>query len=369
MGEDAPPEILHIAGEKQVNIAWEHLDHGKFLCVNPLIFFILRVLQHPFNVVKTRYQAQRRHSLYASSTTTALLTLRHEGIRGLYRGFGTSALQLGVQQFYILTYEYLRSARRYSTPVAESTRNAASAAVAVFLAQLVANPIDVVAQRLMLQGQLTSGTPMPPRSTSAHTTVAPLAEGAAAAASAGAPAPPPTRGAAGSTIRDVVRHIVAERGVRGLWAGFHVSCLQFIPSASMWWASYPIFRREAALRLAPLLAAAPSDPSAVDANGRRDWRSYIEVGRVAELLAGACASATVAVVMNPVDVVRVRTQVEGLTGGAVLRTLLLEEGAKGLFKGTAARVAMLVPQGAMSSSAYELVKRLSIKDEFRDRLL
>lgn len=62
------------------------------------------------------------------------------------------------------------------------------------------------------------------------------------------------------------------------------------------------------------------------------------------------------------DVVRTRVQVEGVGVVETCRTLLREEGARGFLRGITARMLLLVPNGAIMMTAYELVKRLSRKD-------
>ena len=366
---------MEAAEEPISNIAWEDLNLRRFFIINPAVFLVLRTLQHPFNVIKTRFQMQRSHSLYTSTYSVLRTTLRTEGVPGLYRGFGTSALQLVVQQLYILSYEYLRSSRRYEESEfpapSESVRNAAAAAVAVALAQIIANPIDVVAQRMMLQGQLVSNAPMPPRAASTSTSVAPVAEGTTATGASvlvgqlDNAKPRATMG-----VLEVLRTVHGERGLLGMWAGFWVSTAQFVPSAALWWSTYPYFKErlravvEGPLRVPSLSSSvvAFAQPNSVIA--APDWREIAPPRRIAEVLAGSASSLTVAIALNPLDIVRVRTQVEGKPAMFILRQLLAQEGVRGLWKGTAARVAMLVPHGAFSSSAYELVKRLSLaRDE------
>ena len=354
------------------SLEWRDLDKSRFFLYNPAVFLALRVLQHPANVVKTRYQVQQRNSLYASPTGTLIQTLRYEGVRGLYRGFSTSTLMLVVQQAYIMMYEYLRSAERYSVPLSESTRNALAAGVSVLLVQVPANPVDVVTQRLFLQGQLLSNAPMqapaPPSSTAA---VGPLAAGAAAS--------PPSAGTPSSTgvprvltAREVAVSVLREHGLlRGFYSGFLISCAQFIPSSSLWWWSYPLYRDH----LRSMLAAPPApdsrdsrdagatSPAAAGVSVRSWLASVIPAARLAEVLGGACSSATVAVAVNPIDIVRTRAQVEGKPALAVFRELLAVEGARGLLKGATARMAMLTPQGALTVTAYELVKRMSMIED------
>lgn len=351
-GESAPYQSLE----------WRDLDKSRFFVINPCVFFVIRTLQHPFNVVKTRFQVQAKHALYASTSSTLVQTLRHEGLRGLYRGFGTSTLMLAVQQLFIVTYEFLRSSDRYSSvQVAESSRNGAAAAAAVLLAQVIANPIDVVAQRLMLQGQIVTHAPM--TGSTSPSTVAPVA-----GAAGGVAAPPVRTGGSSGIPRvlsavEVLNHVYKSRGMYGFYAGFAVSCAQFIPSASLWWFTYPIYRDA----LLPQLRSAREEAL----SGSGDLNPWMALGtlctlvppaRVAEVMAGSAASATVAIMLNPVDIIRTRVQVEGRSALSVARHLVATEGLKGLWKGTTARIAMLVPQGAMSVWAYEFVKRMSARE-------
>lgn len=67
--------------------------------------------------------------------------------------------------------------------------------------------------------------------------------------------------------------------------------------------------------------------------------------------------------MNPLDLVRCRVQTEGRGAIAVFKELIKEEGLRGMMKGTTSRMAMLIPQGALSIFAYELTKRLSMKEQ------
>jgi len=400
---DETPSPRETAGYR--SLAWEDLDKTRFFLINPCVFFFLRLIQHPANVVKTRYQVQQRHALYASTWGTATQTLRHEGIRGLYRGFGTSSIMLVVQQAYIVMYEYLRSKERYSPALrlTEPTRNGIAAAVSVFAVQLLANPVDVVTQRLMVQGQFVSNSamqsPAPPSSTAA---IGPVAIGSGAvtsavppaqatgAASSGAAATVGVRSAVAAssltglgggamllrkpqapaplplprmmTGREIFLHVLRSRGAHGFYSGFFVSCAQFIPSASLWWWSYPQYR--AALLAARTRFESPSSggPGGAEGGVGTVSSSSDAFARLAEILSGSFASATVAVALNPIDIVRTRTQVQGGPALAVARALVASEGMRGLWKGTSARMAMLIPQGALSVWAYEFVKRHSARE-------
>ena len=332
------------------SLEWSDLDTTRFFLVNPVIFFALRVLQHPANVIKTRFQTQQRRELYPSIRSTVRATLAREGVRGLYRGFSTSCVLLVVQQAYIVMYERLRARETYEggalAGLSEPARNGLAAAVAVFAVQTIANPVDVVVQRKMLQGQICRAAP---------------------GGGGAAPLESPSRIL---SAREIARDVYRTRGLHGFFSGFFISCLQFVPSASLWWWSYPQFRDA---MLPPLLLAHAAWARATDEDGGGGGAAAARAApaavvppaaafRIAEVLSGSLASATVAVTLNPVDIVRTRTQVEGSPALSVLRGLLAAEGVRGLWKGVLPRIAMLVPQGALSVTAYEFVKRVAARD-------
>lgn len=484
------------------SLEWESLDHTRFFLLNPTVFLVLRALQHPANVIKTRYMMQQKHALESSPWSTLQSTLRREGVRGLYRGFNVSVSTTILHQSFYISYEWLRSAQRWPSGVSEATRNSLASAFSVFLMQIISNPADVVAQRLMLQGRQLSNEPMrpvQPPSTAASVVAAPVQQQPAVL----------------GTL-DIARRVYAAHGLRGFWAGFWVSNAQFVPANLAWWSSYTVFRdgvwdkMEAAIALAKAVEAEapaggvggrPATASAFDRRGAEEESSYgapsasvaatalasattsapdalgattpeaplhrsqaavaaaatvhasapsttaagvpsvalavpnelpsaappfvvdaaaassapaassavvhavtspriggvaasssspsssapsasspsflsaapgrallalnsvISPFRIAETVAGAAAGAFTAVLTNPLDIVRTRTQSEGLRAMPVVRTLLADEGIRGFWRGTTARLAMLVPHGALSIWAYESVKRWSLKRE------
>jgi solute carrier family 25, member 44 len=328
------------------NLEWAHLNKRKFVLYNVGVFFVIRFLLYPANVVKTRYQMQLRNNLYKSTGQAFLHILRTGGVSALYAGFPTASLFLIVQQAYLFLYEYMRARDRgWPAYFDEPVRNGLSAAVSVCCVQLLGNPIDVVSQRLMLR-ERPSGAQVAPVS-------APAAAAAAAVPPLVALSPVPPRHRA----RDIAMEVYRSKGVRGFYSGFGVSCAQFVPAASLWWSAYPMLRGAYLSffdRASLAWRAGPDStcPGALPAVG--SWTA-----RVSEVLAGASSSLIVAVAVAPLDVIRTRAQIEGMSGLVVTRQLLETEGVRGLWKGVTARAAMLVPQGAVSVWAYEQVKRWS----------
>jgi Mitochondrial carrier protein len=402
---------------------WRDLDKKKFFFFSPLISLCVRALTHPANLVNTKVKAQRGHALYKNPWDAFKKTIDRHGIRGLYRGFGLSSMMLGVHQIYTLTYEYLRSKERYDRfglKLSESARNGLSAGFSVMLVQIIANPIDVLSQRSMVGQRATLPQIQP---AAANTLACPpgtsssVAAASAAAASSSSPSSSSSHssssvgvkatttvraastittaaGAAAAsassssssallgkrmTARELFVHVLQSHGIKGFFSGFWISAAQFVPSTALWWSCYPVFRdgmlpsldsfsrrwmaATSSSSFAELSSSPSSSPSAVvDDHTLLYQPSSPWIARTAEVLAGASASAVVAVSMNPLDLIRCRVQTGGTNASRVFKELIATEGGKGLWKGTTARMAMLIPQGALSIMAYELVKRLSQKE-------
>ncbi|EJT45225.1 S-adenosylmethionine transporter [Trichosporon asahii var. asahii CBS 2479] len=110
--------------------------------------FVSCLIRVPTEVVKQRTQS----GLYgASSYATALTTLRTEGIRGFYRGFGiTIAREIPFSCIQFPLYEWLK-ANLFGTP--NSIQAALCGALAGGTAAALTTPLDVVKTRVMLENQ------------------------------------------------------------------------------------------------------------------------------------------------------------------------------------------------------------------------
>lgn len=106
------------------------------------------LIRVPTEVVKQRTQS----GLYGSSSyATALATLRAEGVRGFYRGFGiTIAREIPFSCIQFPLYEWLK-ARLFGTP--NSLQAALCGALAGGTAAALTTPLDVVKTRVMLENQ------------------------------------------------------------------------------------------------------------------------------------------------------------------------------------------------------------------------
>ncbi|KAL5581970.1 hypothetical protein UlMin_014412 [Ulmus minor] len=174
------------------NIAWQMLDKSKFFFLGAVMFSGISATIYPVVVLKTRQQ----------------IAQSQEGFGALYKGFGTSLLgTIPARALYMAALEVTKSnvgsaTVRLGLPesTAATIANAATGLNVAMAAQLVWTPVDVISQRLMVQG---CGNPKshPNASTCKYLNGI-----------------------------DAFRKIVHTDGPRGLYRGFGISILIYAPS-------------------------------------------------------------------------------------------------------------------------------------------
>lgn len=288
-----PEEVRHIE--------WEEMDKRKFYFFGPTLFLGIRALLYPANLVKTRLQVQRKNALYKGSFDTFVKVVRYEGIRGLYKGFLVSSFGLLAGQCYITTLELVKTrTKNYNSAV----RGFLAGGLASLVGQTITVPVDVVSQKLMVQGQGENTVKLKGAST-------------------------------------IIREIVKSDGPLGLYRGYLISLMTYAPSSAIWWSSYGAYT---GLVGSMVVSGTPH--------------------LIVLATAGALAGLTTATLTNPLDIMRTRLQVGGGKSSFVLqmfRSLLREEGPLGLTKGLSARIIAMVPSSVAMVLGYETVKRLSLK--------
>ncbi|VFQ76227.1 unnamed protein product [Cuscuta campestris] len=264
-----------------------------------------------------------------SSRTTGLSVFKHilrnDGVRGIFRGFGTSAIGslpgrvLALTSLEVSKDMMLKHTQGLDMP--EATRVGMSNAVAGMVSNLISCvyfvPLDVICQRLMVQGlpgtKLCNGT------------------------------------------FDVIRKVMKDEGVRGMYRGFGLTAVYQSPASAMWWGAYAasqhIIWRSVQGYCDDEMVKKPSD------------MQMVTVQATAGMLAGACSS----VITTPVDTVKTRLQVmdDGEGGGfgrhrrpSVMRTakiLLREEGWRGFYRGFGPRFLNMSFYGVTMIVTYELI--------------
>ncbi|CAN4105177.1 unnamed protein product [Withania somnifera] len=323
MEEDESASKIHLPAD----IDWEMLDKSKF--------FSWVLLSFRQQVMSTRIPCLKM----------AGSMLRNEGYRGFYRGFGTSltgtiparALYMGALE---LTKNSVGSATvqlGFSEATSSAIANAAAGLSAAMAAQLVWTPVDVVSQRLMVQGSGNSNC-----------------------------------GVVGlknySGGIDAFRKIVCSDGLRGLYRGFGISILTYAPSNAVWWGSYSIAHRV-------IWGSIGCYCCKKDGEGgyRPDGKAMVAV----QAVSAAMASGVSAVVTMPLDTVKTRLQVldddccsssnsnsrRTPTVFQTVKNLVKEGGFSACYRGLGPRWASMSTSAITMITTYEFLKKLSTKNQ------
>ncbi|EQC34211.1 hypothetical protein SDRG_08414 [Saprolegnia diclina VS20] len=297
-------------------ISWDDLDKRKYYVIGPSVFVFVRAAVYPSNLVKTRLQVQSRSKpLYTGTIDAFRKIVQQEGFLGLYKGFGASLLNIFIGNLYISVYEFTHKLAMENVTETPSVANFISGATASIINQTVIVPLDIVSQRMMIDGQ---GGPSVDQSKSRK-----RAQG----------------------LISIGRDIYRQQGLRGFYKGYIPSICTYAPSSALWWGCYgvvwPHYYRWLNLDIDPM------------------WRQSI-----AQAIGGGTAGVITAVVTNPMDVIRTRTQIHTQFGAVdTFKYLIQRDGIPGLWTGALARVMAMGPSGVLVITAYELVKRLSKKTD------
>ncbi|KAL3824481.1 hypothetical protein ACJIZ3_020510 [Penstemon smallii] len=336
-GESASQEI-HIPAE----IDWQMLNKSKFFFLGATLFSGVSTVLYPVVVLKTRQQVSQSH---LSCIKTAIWITRHDGLRGLYRGFGTSLIgTIPARALYMTALEVTKSnvgiaANRlgFSEPTAAIVANATAGLSAAMAAQLVWTPVDVISQRLMVQGKVI-------QSVSNASYTCKYINGV-----------------------DAFRKILNTDGVRGLYRGFGISLLTYAPSNAAWWVSYSMAQR---LVWGGIERLDNSSSSSSSSSTKNELRLDPKVVMAVQGLSAAMAGGVSALITMPLDTIKTRLQVmdgddnsrKGSTLAQTVRNLVKEGGWMACYRGLGPRWASMSISGTTMITTYEFLKRVSSKN-------
>lgn len=324
--EDQSPAEIHLPAE----IDWEMLDKSRFFFLGAALFSGVSAALYPAVVLKTRLQVSHT-PLSCLRTVTSIL--RHEGPRGFYRGFATSLTgTIPARALYMAALEVTKSSvgtaairLGMTETAAAAASNAAAGLSAAVAAQIIWTPIDVVSQRLMVQGD----------------------------------SPLKYRGGV-----DAFRKILTSDGLGGLYRGFGMSILTYAPSNAVWWASYSVSQR--------IIWSGMGCWVTRSRDSRTGFKPDCGTVAVVQGISAAMAGGAAALVTMPLDTIKTRMQVmdgceeEGMgrmTVGRAVKSLLKEGGWMACYRGLGPRWASMSLSATTMITTYEFLKRFSAKNQ------
>ncbi|PIA38005.1 hypothetical protein AQUCO_02900093v1 [Aquilegia coerulea] len=296
------------------------LNKTRFHVIGAFLFTAQQALLHPMHVVKTRMQVAESGYGHMRGMPVFKHIWRSDGIPGIFRGFGTSAIGslpgrvLALTSLEVSKDIMLKYTKHMDMP--EATRVGIANGVAGMISNLVSCvyyvPLDV---RLIVQGL-------------------------------------PGTIVCNGTF-DVVKKVIRVEGFRGLYRGFGLTAVTQSPASALWWGAYGATQHVIWRRLGY--------------QNDVDKPSNMEMVTV-QATAGMVAAASNSVITTPIDTIKTRLQVMddyGTGRPSVIKTantLLKEEGWRGLYRGFGPRFLNMSLYGTTMMVTYELIKRLSVKE-------
>uniref|UniRef100_A0A7N0TYM2 Mitochondrial carrier protein n=1 Tax=Kalanchoe fedtschenkoi TaxID=63787 RepID=A0A7N0TYM2_KALFE len=336
--EEETEQEIHLPAD----IDWQMLDKSKFFFLGAALFSGVSAVLYPVVVLKTRQQvAQSQYS----SFKTAVSIVRNEGYRALYKGFGTSLMgTIPARALYMTALEVTKSSVGSMTvnfgvpePTAAAIANAAAGMSSAMAAQLVWTPVDVISQRLMVQGGCN-------------------------VKSSGASSCKYANGF------DAFRKILKTDGPRGLYRGFGISILTYAPSNAVWWASYSVAQRLVWGGFGCHICKKTDENSE---NGSYTYKPDSKTVMAVQGVSAAMAGGVSALITMPLDTIKTRLQVldgeengsRGPTIRQTVRNLVKEGGWQACYRGLGPRWASMSMSATTMITTYEFLKRLSAKNQ------
>ncbi|KAF7144790.1 hypothetical protein RHSIM_Rhsim04G0245800 [Rhododendron simsii] len=314
----------NLAALADTNINWDRLDKTRFHIIGAILFTAQSALLHPTAVVKTRMQVDGSGLSHMRGVTVFKQILKNDGIPGIFRGFGTSAVGslpgrvLALTSLEVSKDMMLKYTERLN--MSEATRVGIANGVAGMLSNLVSCayfvPLEVTCQRLMVQGL------------------------------------PGTTFCNGPF--DVVRKVIKAEGFRGMYRGFGLTAVTQSPASALWWGAYGA-AQHIIWRSLGYIDNMEQKPSHME---------MVSVQATAGMLAGACSS----VITTPLDTVKTRLQVMddyGVGRPSVVKTtktLLKEDGWRGFYRGFGPRFLNMSLYGTTMIVTYELIRNACCYD-------
>lgn len=269
---------------------------------------------HPLDTMKARLQSDASASAptYRNFAHGLKLTVQKEGLRGLYRGLWPTVVGSGPASILYYTSYEMSKAFLEPAPVPDELKFFTAGMIAEAFSCVLWVPIDVVKERMQIQRIGTQS------------------------------------GTFYKSGWDAVMQISKGEGLRGLYKGYWATLASFGPFSAFYFMLYERFKSFAQKEVGV------------------DKDSVLPIGW--QLATAAAAGGVASWLTNPLDMVKLRLQVQrgdagsggvgfrysGMIDG--LRSIIANEGPRGLFKGSGARVLFHASFTMVNMSLFERCK-------------
>lgn len=282
-----------------------------------------------------RLQVQKQNNVYSGSLDAFRKIIRSEGYCGLYKGFWVNSIQVFSGISYIATYEKTRDLITNYTNISDSKAKAFLAGgISSAMSQTLIIPFDVVSQHIMIALNTRRQSKNSQVAELRSTFFKPLSLKQDEVKRFG-------------TAFAITRQLYREGGLKSFYRGYFASLLCFVPSSACWWMLYQHFNE--------FLYSLPATSNTP--------KMFLHCA------SGAVSGAAVAIMTNPLDLLRANTQVHRPSSyKSAVKYLWKEDRWRIFSKGLSARLTQSCLSSSLIVIGYETMKRYSVAEKHRDQV-
>ncbi|KAK4472783.1 hypothetical protein MN116_002706 [Schistosoma mekongi] len=340
------------------------LKKHMFFPLSGLGNFTAQTVLYPFVLLRTRLQLQEGAQVYRGLVHAISSVVKEEGFRGLYSGYLIRSLHIFSGTIYVSTYEVARQACTVFPALSPIHRSFVGGAVASCVAQSFFVPIDVISQHLMVVNRnrvhetmvsnIDSIKKRNPNLSFNSNYFLPLT-----------PVQLTQKEMSSNWGRliGVIRYIKQTHGLQGFYKGYIISMCTFVPSSALWWSFYDKF-----CGLIHFISKKIWDEPIQDSIVLSSNNDSSPVPRlIIQLISAPLAGISSAIIVNPLDVARVRMQVSHIPFKQSVINLWQSEGIRWFAKGLSARLVQTTFHSFWVVLVYEPMKLFCLKDDYREK--
>lgn len=311
-------------------IEWHHMNLALFYPAALGSTWTVRTCLYPLGVLRSRLQLQKQHTVYTSTWNAFTSIFKQEGIAGLFRGFWVTIPQVGTSFIYTTVYEKLRAVLQHDYGVRSTAGiSSISGGAASFSTQIIFVPTDIIAQYMMIYYKAEKFIPGHDKAVINYV----LNE----------------KNSRLTLGLKFVKAIYKVDGLKGFYRGFWASSCIYVPYCLVFWPSY-YWAQDFCKWVRP--------------HSVKDSGRLLMDQAVSAFVGGICAT----LCTNPFEMFRIRVQVHRSTYKETLSRMLRDEKYHIFTKGLTPRLVSNSIYTCVVMVGYEIVKRLCVLPEYKDRV-
>ncbi|VDN06304.1 unnamed protein product [Thelazia callipaeda] len=334
------PRIIKVLKGLKI-IEWRHLDKYSLSTYLFMSSCTVRFLIYPFNFVKSRLQLQKQNTVYKGMRHALVNIIRNEGLRGLYRGFLMTVPQNVAPLIYCNAYEKTRESLKFHLHLSsDKLVSSLAGGMVSLLTQVIFVPTDIISQYMIVYNNPSAFV-----GDTKHAAVINYIQQNKAVLSS-------------RPAFQVLHALYHVDGSRGLFRGYLASTALGISGGAIFWTVY--YSCLESIRwcrnkfLHKLLGY------------EEKGHPYLFIDQGA---AAAMSSVVATTSTNPLEMLRLRVQIQRASYVDTIKTMWLDEGCRILTKGLLPRMINSCMYATTTMVIYETLKKVCVLPEYEGQVI